>query len=471
MTLLDPRTTFLIAGALYIVMPAVTWLTLHRHDARGAALWCGGGLLFGLGLTLVGMRDGTPFDDLTMPLSCLALAVGMLLRLDVLRQAEARQFKLRWLVGLSVVHTGIYELLRQMPSTGIAHVVWAQSVLCLLLVLLAHAAWKLGRQESIPAAGWISHAYGLAALFIGLRLLAVVAGVAPANPVTQSPAGQLVALVSVLTSVFSNIGFLGIYLERGVRQRLQWEADQARRAENTRLLRQFEQLDRQRGLGRLASSMAHELGQPLTFLQLHAERMQLEASLAPPDAVRLQQDLQEILDQTTLAADILARMRQFSHTRPGPMQNVELQDLVRDALTLMKDWLQHENVQVQQRVEKASGPLTVHVDPVAITQIVLNLVRNAAQAMQGAPQREITITLAGDADGVRLGMEDHGPGFSAEALEKASRQTFSTKTDGMGLGLSIVRIITDQHGGRLQLGNTGHGARVELWLPAASAQG
>jgi len=66
-TLLDPRTTFLIAGALYIVMPAVTWLTLHRHDARGAALWCGGGVLFGFGLVLVGMRDGSQLDDLTMP--------------------------------------------------------------------------------------------------------------------------------------------------------------------------------------------------------------------------------------------------------------------------------------------------------------------------------------------------------------------------------------------------------------------
>ena len=68
---------------------------------------------------------------------------------------------------------------------------------------------------------------------------------------------------------------------------------------------------------------------------------------------------------------------------------------------------------------------------------------------------------------MRLGIEDRGPGFSAEALEKASRQTFSTKTDGMGLGLTIVRVIADQHGGRLEIGNTGSGARVELWLPAA----
>lgn len=470
MTLLDPRTTFLIAGALYIVMPAVTWLTLHRHDARGAALWCGGGVLFGFGLVLVGMRDGSQLDDLTMPLSCLILAVGMLMRLHVLSPKTGKNLHLTWILGISLAHAGLYEVLRRTPAMGIAYVVWAQSILCLLLAMLAHSAWKLGQQEKIYAAHWISHAYGLAALLIGLRLIAVIAGVAPANPVTQSAAGQLVALISVMTSVLTNIGFLGIYLERGIRQRLQWEAEEARRSENTRMLHQFEQLDRQRGLGRLASSMAHELGQPLTFLQLHAERMRLEASRGPVDAAHLQQDLREILDQTTLAADILARMRKFGHTGPGPMQTLALQELVRDALTLMKDWLQHEKVQVQQQVQGTAATMRVHVDPVAITQVVLNLVRNAAQAMHGQPQREITITLGEDDNGVRLCVEDLGPGFSAEALEKASRQTFSTKHEGMGLGLSIVRVIADQHGGRLRLGNTDRGARVELWLPTASAQ-
>jgi len=77
-TLLDPRTTFLIAGALYIVMPAVTWLTLHRQDPRGAALWCGGGMLFGFGLILVGLRNETPLDALTMPLSSLTLGTAAL---------------------------------------------------------------------------------------------------------------------------------------------------------------------------------------------------------------------------------------------------------------------------------------------------------------------------------------------------------------------------------------------------------
>ena len=467
MSLLDPRTTFLIAGALYIVMPAVTWLTLHRHDPRGAALWCGGGMLFGLGLFMVGLRNDSPLDHLTMPLSSLTLGVAIALRLHALWRQTRPQIGLAWPLGFAVLQACVYELLRQYNPQGLMFVIWAQSVTILMLSTLAHAAWELYRRESLPAAGWISACYTLGVLLLLMRLIAILAGLAPASLVASAVAGQLVALMSVMTSVFSNIGFLGIYLERGIRQRMQWETDQARRTENTRLLHQFEQLDRQRGLGRLASSMAHELGQPLTFLQLHAERMQLEAARGPVDAAHLQQDLQEILDQTTLAADILGRMRQFGHARPGPMQNVVLQDLIRDALTLMKDWLQHENVQVQQRIEGTAASMTVHVDPVAITQIVLNLVRNAAQAMHAQPQREITITVDGDSKGVRLGIEDRGPGFSAEALEKASRQTFSTKSDGMGLGLSIVRVIADQHGGRLDISNTDRGARVELWLPAA----
>ena len=470
MTLLDPRTTFLIAGALYIVMPAVTWLTLHRQDPRGAALWCGGGMLFGFGLILVGLRNETPLDALTMPLSSLTLGTAIALRLHALWRQTRPHIGLGWPLGFAVLQAGVYELLRQHNPQGLMFVVWAQSVTILMLSTLAHAAWELYRRESLPAAGWIGAAYAVAVLFLLLRLIAILAGLAPPSLVASAVAGQLVALISVMTSVLTNIGFLGIYLERGIRQRLQWEAEEARRSENTRMLHQFEQLDRQRGLGRLASSMAHELGQPLTFLQLHAERMRLEASRGPVDAAHLQQDLREILDQTTLAADILSRMRKFGHTGPGPMQTLALQELVRDALTLMKNWLQHEKVQVQQQVQGTSATLQVHVDPVAITQVVLNLVRNAAQAMHGQPQREITITLGEDDNGVRLCVEDFGPGFSAEALEKASRQTFSTKHDGMGLGLSIVRVITDQHGGRLRLGNTDRGAWVELWLPTASAQ-
>lgn len=464
--LFDPRTTFLIAGILYIVMPAVTWMTLHRHDARGAAFWCAGGVLFGLGLILVGMRNGTDLDNLTLPLSSLVLGVAMALRLHALWSQTRPRISLVWPLGFAIVQASIYESLRQFGDV-LAHVVWAQSVMAAMLALLAHAAWELDRREQLPGARWISIAYALASVLVLGRLLAVIVGTAPASPVANAFSGQLLAAISVLTSVFTNIGFLGIYLERSTRQRMRWEAEQARRHENARLLSQFDQLDRQRGLGRMASSMAHELGQPLTFLQLHAERMQLQASRGQLGTAQLQQDLQEMLDQTSLAAAILDRTRKFGHARPGPLERLSLQALVQDALTLMKDWLQHEDVQV--RVQALPCP-PVQVDRVALTQGVLNLVRNAAQAMRGRDPRAIDIQIAPEADGVRLRIEDCGPGFSPEALEKAGRQTFSTKQDGMGLGLSIVHVIADQHGGRLQIGNTPQGAQVELWLPASSAQ-
>jgi two-component system sensor kinase FixL len=228
-------------------------------------------------------------------------------------------------------------------------------------------------------------------------------------------------------------------------------------------------------MGQMASTMAHELNQPLTAVMnyLEAARHLLEGG--PQSAERIDGLISRAVAQAERAGDVIRRLRQFVRKGETERRCESLNKLVEEALALALVGARQSGVRVI--LDLAHGLPPVLVDGVQIQQVVLNLVRNAIEAMEAVERRELNIAtraIAGE-ETAEVRVADSGPGIASEIADRLFQPFVSTKKNGMGLGLSICREIIEAHQGRLGVGPAPSGGTV-FWLtlpmpPAEEAEG
>lgn len=225
---------------------------------------------------------------------------------------------------------------------------------------------------------------------------------------------------------------------------------------------QIAQLDRRRSVGEIAASLAHELSQPLTNIYLIADR--LELALQERQDETLNKYFEDLNRNTQRAGDILTRIRTFIQSKNTPLKRVEISQVIHDAKALIHDLTHNESVDLQ--ITLPPQALAVMADPVQLSQIFMNVLRNGIQATHGQASRQLEIRAWGEGGLAHITFTDNGPGLPAEALGQVGNAFFTTKTDGLGVGLSISKSIALKHGGSLSIGNSPRGgAVVELQLP------
>ncbi len=226
-------------------------------------------------------------------------------------------------------------------------------------------------------------------------------------------------------------------------------------------------------LGEVASALAHQLNQPLTAIMGYNGGMQRMLSDAGYDNQAVLKALKNQGDQAAEAGRIVRRIREFL-TRRGPQREpCDLAAVARRAVELVQRDLKARQVQVQWQLP---GNLPqVYADPILMEQVIINLVRNAADAL--APltslERGGTIRISAVSAGarfVRMDIEDDGPGLGGRTVEQLSAPFYSTKSDGMGMGLAICRSVIEVHHGGMDVGNSAlGGARFSFTLPVFDA--
>jgi C4-dicarboxylate-specific signal transduction histidine kinase len=328
------------------------------------------------------------------------------------------------------------------------------------LGLLARDIYR--RDQSISAQ-WIFVSYVALAAVLVIRIPGLLLGVSEPTAMTQDPLSSLLIFLGVVTAIVGNIGFLGMHIERMNRQALEAAKVQARQEEATRLSEQIAQLDRRRSVGEIAASLAHELSQPLTNIYLIADRMEL--SLQQRQDESLNKYFEDLNRNTQKAGDILGRIRNFIQAKNTHFERVELSQAITDVSALIHNLSYNESVDLQ--ISLPPQGLAVWADPVQLSQIFMNVLRNAIQATHGQPSRQLRIQVWRDGGMAHITLTDNGPGLPPEAVSRVGTAFFTTKSEGLGVGLSISKSIAQQHGGSLSIGNgpTG-GAVVTLLLPA-----
>jgi two-component system sensor kinase FixL len=194
--------------------------------------------------------------------------------------------------------------------------------------------------------------------------------------------------------------------------------------------------------------------------------------LASPDAgaqAKAKEALVKAGDQAERAGSIIRRLRDFVEKRDGKRTVENINAIAEDAIALGLVGAKLAGIRL--RTEFAPNSPPVLVDRVQIQQVMVNLLRNASEAMAGSAKRELTITTAGiDGSAVEVAVADTGPGIPEEVASRLFKPFITTKAGGMGIGLAISHSIVEAHGGRLRMTpNHGGGAVFRFQLPAAPA--
>lgn len=219
-------------------------------------------------------------------------------------------------------------------------------------------------------------------------------------------------------------------------------------------------------LGQMAGTISHEITQPLSAISNYAATCRLLLQRPESSLETFSRHIDSIAQQALRAGDTLDRIRSFIRGGDTPKQSCQIADVISSSLDLMRASLRNRHAQV---VVRASDDLPqVMVDCVQIQQVITNLVTNSCDAMQDLPTcgRSIEISCLRDGGFVVVKVEDAGPGLDNDLRDRLFDAFFTSKSEGMGLGLAICRDIVTAHGGSIGASNSPTGGAVfQFTLP------
>jgi signal transduction histidine kinase len=222
-------------------------------------------------------------------------------------------------------------------------------------------------------------------------------------------------------------------------------------------------------MGQLTASITHEVNQPITAAVTYALAARRWLSADPPNFREVDDALSLIVKEGTRAGEVVERVRALIKKVPARKDAVAIDDAILEVIALTRTEAANNSVSV--RTQFAEGLPRVQGDRVQLQQVMLNLIVNAIQAMsgigEGARELQISIDAVPTEGSVRVGVRDTGPGLSPERLSRLFEPFYTTKPEGMGMGLSICRSIIEAHGGRLwAIPCEPQGALFQFTIPA-----
>jgi PAS domain S-box-containing protein len=219
-------------------------------------------------------------------------------------------------------------------------------------------------------------------------------------------------------------------------------------------------------MGELAASLAHELNQPLTAILSNAQAAQRFLAADPANIGEIRAILQDIVADDSRAGEVIRRVRELVKKGNLEIAPLDLEMIVRDVVMLIhSDAILHK---VNILLQMDPGAPIVHGDKVQLQQVILNLLLNAFQVMKDCPVMERQVTVRTELDGPMaiVAVHDCGEGLKDDQLEKIFQPFYTTKSDGLGMGLTISRSIIEAHGGRLWAqNNPDRGATIYFTVP------
>ena len=445
--MLHSQTTLILAAFLFLALPVMVWLALRPTPDRAVAWWCVGGLAAGLGIVLMGLRPWLP-EVVSYQVANTCVLGSMVFWAQSLRTTQGHAWSGTQVVLCLLLGAGFYSALLVWFSPA-QRGLWMRMALGLLSLYTAGWAWRLSQQIRSGNAATIAVTY----LVLGLMLMmqGVLSGqsIATPSPFSSTWDASLLALTALVTAMIGHFSYVGMMLDLTANEQI--EARLAQQGERqTRLLDlEIRRMERHRRMAILSGSLAHELNQPLTVALMNAqlaERHWTAGAAAKPAFTELLRQVEAGIDR---AVQILQRIRLDGEPAWPGLRQVDLHQVLEQSLAQVETDMQRAGVAL--KLERSPVPLRCLGDEVALSQVLVNLLRNAVQAMAEQPQRKLTVLCRADQGQAQVLVSDTGTGLSGELREHWGQPLRSTRPDGLGMGLAISRDIVARHHGTLSL--------------------
>ena len=223
-------------------------------------------------------------------------------------------------------------------------------------------------------------------------------------------------------------------------------------------------------MGDLASALAHELNQSLTAINNYVLSAQRLLQGDAEQRKRVFDILTKTADQAMRAGEIIRHLRNFIQRHEPEREPLDINKVIDETTALAFIGMREKNIEIEYERGTEIPPVTI--DKIQIQQVIINLIRNGLDAMDGMKRRKLTLTTKIEADEVRISIADTGCGVSPEITDRLFMPFVTTKSEGLGVGLSISRTIVEDHGGTLWFeGNTDSGTTFHLTLPIGRDNG
>jgi PAS domain S-box-containing protein len=259
---------------------------------------------------------------------------------------------------------------------------------------------------------------------------------------------------------------VGFVLDLTEQKRVEAEARENERRYREALM-ELAHANRVTTMGQLTASIAHEVSQPIAAVVTNAQAGSLWLDAQPPNLEEVRQSLGYIVSDAMRAGDVIGRIRALVRKAPPQRVALAINEVVLEVIALTHAEVAKNRVSV--RTQLADGLPRIHADRVQLQQVILNLIVNAVEAMSsvGSGGRELQISTSRNAaNGILVSLRDSGPGLDPKNVDYLFDAFYTTKAQGMGMGLAICRSIIEAHGGRMWAGaNEPRGAVFQFTLP------
>jgi signal transduction histidine kinase len=461
---LDFNTFIFVVGFLYITMTVLTYFALKKQMTESIKLWILSGFLLGTSLLLFFINKSTE-NSIEIVFIAGLFFLANAIRAYSLHLDIGKRYSIVNLLILMFFIIFVYGYVTLVLQSVPLRAAMMSLVGMVLYSVIALFSYRIARTEQSFNAYLISFVYGLvvvAMLFRGVQIMSQQRGV----NLLENDLPQMLLVISVLlTVVVGHVSYIGLMLERNKKKEIEYQTDKARQEEAYDLNSKIMQLDRQRSLGMVAMSFSHELNQPLNGVFLSAEvalRGLVQHKLTETQHTEL---LERMLVNIDHAKKILHRLGSFISPSSAIHCPVNLEQVVQNVLYLVHPLC--EDYALDVRYQPLTDNVSVKGDVLALTQVVLNVVRNAIESVQNKEFSFVQISVHLVDDDVWLIIEDSGDGFSDQALKEIGQSMVTTKPEGLGMGLLVSQNIIEQHHGRMMFENNTEreGAKVTIILP------
>jgi signal transduction histidine kinase len=466
MSFYNAQSVFIFFGLISLIGGLVALFEFKKLDTS-ARYWVTASLVMGITNIATIFRAELPLlvaYSISIGVSCAAyivLGLGIARLYDKRPQAPA----LWWTLALTVAYTVLMEWCRLHTSPKVTLVLSSLGfgLTSLWCALPAHRHYQLTSNRFSMHMRWVVIVLGLTQFTRMQSLL----GDWSIQSFGQNFLSLAIWTVIYILGILRFCFYVAMRIQEKADERARVAVAQARHEESRRMADQMAQLGRQHSLGIMAASVSHELNQPLTATLNYAElaKSQVQAGKADPDL--LVQLMDYIIEHTVRASQIIQQFRQYIKPSQGASEHIEVNQMLANVCELLDLEIRHHHV----RVIQPSNPSAVFVaaNPTQMSQVLVNVLLNAIQAMTSSTPREIHLDIQADAGNVCIQVCDTGLGLTEENTRRIGDPFFTTKAQGLGLGISICRDILAQYGGQLTLeNNASQGACATITLPLAT---